>query len=438
MADNNTYTIFWFRRDLRLEDNHGLHKALRSGGPVIPLFIFDSDIIEELADKDPRLGLITRLILEIQQSLSETGSSMILKQGRPEEVWKDLINDFQVEKVIWNHDYEPYAIKRDEEIKNILQSKGIQVKTYKDQVIFEKGEILKQDGQPYTIYTPYSKRWMEKYQQLEPKPFPSQDFLSNFWKPEVIPEENAKLFDRFKSNVDLPGPEFSLDHLENYQEDRNFPARNATSGLSPYLRFGAIGIRGLMGALKESPLQFKREIIWREFFMQILYHFPHVVNRSFKKEYDNISWENREEDFNAWKEGRTGYPLVDAGMRELSSTGSMHNRVRMVTASFLVKHLLVDWRLGEAYFAEKLLDYDLAANNGNWQWAAGCGCDAAPYFRIFNPETQQEKFDPENSYIKKWIPEFGTEEYPKPIIDHKFARQRALQRFKSALNKANR
>lgn len=425
-------TVFWFRRDLRLADNHGLFKALNSSKKVLPIFIFDKEILSKLENKaDKRVDFIHQVLQVLNLYLEKKGRSIKIFHGEPLEVFQNIIREYAVESVCVNEDYEPAAIKRDFEIKEFLQKNNIELLSFKDQVHFHKNEILKSDKTPYTIFTPYSKQWLLKYQDQKPENFPSEKHLDNFVKVEKQTVSLAEIgFE--KTGYQFESPEINSEILKNYHETRNFPITK-TSEMSVHLRFGTISVRKL--AIEASKLNetYLKELIWREFFMQILYHFPKVVHESFKKKYDNIQWLFEEENLNKWQEGKTGYPIVDAGMRELNETGFMHNRVRMVCASFFTKHLLMDWRIGEAYFAEKLLDYDLSANNGNWQWSAGSGCDSAPYFRIFNPAEQQKKFDPESQYIKKWVKEFGTSDYPKPVVEHKFARERALETYKKGL-----
>ena len=426
-------SIFWFRRDLRLKDNHGLYQALESGKKVLPIFIFDEDILDLLENKyDKRVDFIVQALQTLNSFLKSKNKGIKIFKGKPLEIYKKLTENYEIEAVYSNEDYEPYAIKRDQEIADFLASKNINFHQFKDQVIFHKDEIVKADKKPYTVYTPYSKLWLNEFQKIDLQGFPSEKKLDILLE---IPFEELKIeYIGFqKTDLTFEVPEADLHIIKTYEETRNFPAVKGTTQLGVHLRFGTISVRKLAKIAKENNLTFLKELIWREFFMQILYHFPKVVNHSFKEKYDKISWENNEELFQKWCEGKTGYPIVDAGMCELNETGLMHNRVRMVCASFLTKHLLTDWRLGEAYFAEKLMDYDLSANNGNWQWSAGSGCDAAPYFRVFNPEEQQKKFDPNFIYIKKWVKEFGTSTYPKPIIEHKFARERALKRYKEGL-----
>ena len=427
-------SIFWFRRDLRLKDNHGLYQALESGKKVLPIFIFDEDILDLLENKsDKRVDFIVQALQTLNSFLKSKNKGIKIFKGKPLEIYKKLTENYEIEAVYSNEDYEPYAIKRDQEIADFLASKNINFHQFKDQVIFHKDEIVKADKKPYTVYTPYSKLWLNEFQKVDLQGFPSEKKLDNLLD---IPFEELKIEDIGFQKTDLAFevPEADLHIIKTYEETRNFPAVKGTTQLGVHLRFGTISVRKLAKIAKENNLTFLKELIWREFFMQILYHFPKVVNHSFKSKYDAIPWENNPEFLEKWKAGKTGFPIVDAGMRELNATGFMHNRVRMITASFLIKHLLTDWRIGEAYFAEKLMDYDLSANNGNWQWCASSGCDAAPYFRIFNPDEQQKKFDPDFKYIKKWIPEFGTKYYPKPIVEHKKAREKVLKVYKEALD----
>lgn len=424
--------IFWFRRDLRIDDNVGLNEALRSNDQVLPLFIFDPDILDPLEDlDDPRVTYMHRRLEILNEEIMLWESCLWVIHDRPINAFKQIIEKFSVGAVYTNNDYEPYAIKRDTEIRDLLKENGIGFFSYKDQVVFEKDEILKSDGHPYTVYTPYSRKWKL---MLSEKPIQCCKTLdkTHFFKCArvKIPSLDSLGFvraERVMKSIDL-----STEMLNRYEELRNIPAVDATSHLSVALRFGTISIREVVVKVKQYEC-FLNELIWREFFMQILYHYPNVVWKCFKSDYDRIEWVNNEMFFMRWCEGRTGFPIVDAGMRELNETGMMHNRVRMVTACFLTKHLLIDWRWGEAYFARKLMDYELSSNNGNWQWAAGTGSDAAPYFRIFNPEQQLRHFDSEEKYIRRWIPEYGTSEYPRPIIDLRESRIRALTVYKQAL-----
>ncbi|WP_298419822.1 deoxyribodipyrimidine photo-lyase [uncultured Kordia sp.] len=432
MKDN--YILFWHRRDLRIEDNIGLYNALLTGKKVIPLFIFDQNILDKLPKDDARVNFIHDELQNIHNTLSKLGSSLIVKHGKPIEVMKQLINTYNISAVYTNRDYEPYAIARDKEVDTFLSSQNIEFKTFKDQVIFERDEIVKADGKPYTIYTPYSKKWLANLTLNMYTSINCVDHYKNFAKITVdFPSLEAIRFTT--SSIKVIPHTMTKTIIDAYEETRNFPAIAGTSKLSPHLRFGTISVRKCaQEGLKSENNTFLKELIWREFFMQILWHFPKSVTHNFKSKYDGITWRNNENDFKAWCEGKTGYPIVDAGMRELNESGYMHNRVRMVTASFLCKHLLIDWKWGEAYFAKKLLDFDLAQNVGNWQWVAGTGCDSAPYFRIFNPTSQVQKFDKAHEYIKTWVPDYQELTYPTPIVDHKFARERCLTAYKHGIN----
>ncbi|MBE8728083.1 cryptochrome/photolyase family protein [Flavobacterium hungaricum] len=424
-------TFFWFRRDLRLDDNFGLFNALHSDFPVIPLFIFDEDILDNLPKNDARVNFIYDSLHKINEELQKKDSSLLIKKGKPIEVWKFLLEEYDIQKVFFNKDYEPFAIKRDLAVAALLKQNNIEALYFKDHVIFEEKEITKADGLPYTVYTPYKNKWLEKYHLLGIEEYELEPLFSNFAKITFnFPELSEIGFERSSIKV-LP---HNLSQISNYKETRDFPALDSTSYLSPHLRFGTVSIRKLVNWADRKNQTFLSELIWREFFIQILFSFPKVVHHNFKSNYDGIQWRNNEDDFKRWCEGKTGYPMVDAGMRQLNETGYMHNRVRMVVASFLCKHLLINWQWGEAYFAEKLLDFELASNVGNWQWAAGTGCDAAPYFRVFNPEIQQKKFDEKGQYIRKWIPEFDFG-YSEPMIDHAFARDRAIATYKAGIIK---
>jgi len=420
--------IFWFRRDLRLEDNAGLHHALKSGCRVLPVFIFDTEILDFLPDKsDKRVDYIQQALNDLDKELKTYKSGLKTYYGAPLDIFKKLTDEFEIDTVFCNRDYEPQAIKRDKQVANFLQEAGVRFSDFKDQVIFEKNEILKSDQSPYTIFTPYSKKWKENLKSVEEYKLDLNNFVQLEAASEILSLEDIGFK---KTDINFIKPSLDRKIIDSYQQYRDFPALDYTTHLGVALRFGTISIRKCVNfALKHSET-WLNELIWREFFMQILFHFPYVVTHCFKKKYESINWRNSEEEFKAWCEGKTGYPIVDAGMRELNETGFMHNRVRMIVASFLTKHLLIDWRWGEAYFAQKLLDYDLSANNGNWQWAAGCGCDAAPYFRIFNPEEQTKKFDKNLTYIKKWLADYNQ---PEPLVQHKFARERALETYKKAL-----
>ena len=425
--------VFWFRRDLRIEDNHGFYQVLNSGWPVLPLFIFDAEILSKLEDKsDKRVQFIHNVCLDLSEKFHEFDSSLKIKYGKPMDVWRELIEEYDIKIVYTNNDYEPYAIDRDKEIQEFLTSKSISFHSFKDQVIFEKSEVVKADGLPYTVFTPYSKVWKAKLASHPIQTYPSESLLNNLYKfrSHFLSLEEMGFYqvdlNLLKKNKDLD------DIIKNYHLTRNIPSnQEGTTRLSVHLRFGTVSARRLVLQAVNSNETWLNELIWREFFMQILYHFPKVVHQSFKEKYDKIPWRNNQKEFEQWCQGKTGYPIVDAGMRELNVTGFMHNRVRMIVASFLTKHLLIDWRWGEAYFAKKLLDYELSANNGNWQWAAGTGCDAAPYFRVFNPSEQARKFDSEALYINRWLsPQDLT---IPPIVEHSFARNRALSAYKMAL-----
>ena len=427
---NTEVSVFWFRRDLRIDDNIGLMQALNGAFPVIPLFIFDDEILDSLSRNDARVSFIHSCLEKINLQLNSKGSSLLVQKGNFKEVWKELISEYNIKDVYFNKDYEPYAIARDEELTQILNSKSIATYKFKDQVIFEENDILKADGKPYTVYTPYKNKWLQLFEVTPLKKIANEEkSFDNLYKLEAaFPTLDSIGFSKSDQQVQP----YSLDNLSEYEINRDYPATNGTSFLSPHLRFGTISIRKLVEKVKSINQVFLSELIWREFFMQILFHFPAVVTNNFKRKYDGIEWRNNPAEFKRWCEGNTGYPLVDAGMRELNETGYMHNRVRMVTASFLCKHLLIDWKLGEAYFAEKLLDYELSSNNGNWQWAAGTGCDAAPYFRVFNPTLQLKKFDKDLEYTRKWLPEFDFG-YSEPMVDHAFARERCLRIYKEGL-----
>lgn len=425
-------TIFWFRRDLRLEDNSGLFEALSASDEVLPIFIFDKNILADLPKDDARVTFICRLLEDMQTELKKHKKSLAVFHDEPDTIFKKLIKEHKITAVYTNHDYEPYARKRDEAIHQLLKDNGIVFETFKDQVIFEKSEVLKDDGSPYVVYTPYMKPWKETLKKNPIKQHHSEDKLQNLAShsyPFLRLEDIG-----FKESDIQPEPfDVSKKLIENYQDTRNFPAIEGTSHLSSYLRFGAVSIREMVKkALDSKNDTFLNELIWREFFMQILWHYPETVTKSFRPKYDNIKWRNNQKEFKAWCEGKTGYAMVDAGMRQLNTTGYMHNRVRLVVSSFLCKHLLIDWRWGEAYFAEKLLDYEQSSNVGNWQWAAGSGVDAAPYFRIFNPIEQAKKFDKDLEYIKHFVPEYQELTY-QPIVDHKQARERALKVYKEAV-----
>jgi len=435
---NSKITLFWHRRDLRLHDNAGLYHALKSGHKVLPVFIFDTEILDKLTDKrDRRVEFIHQAILEMQDQLASMGSTMIVKYGKPVDIWQQLMEKYNVAEVYTNHDYEPYGQTRDRQIGALLNGAGVAFYTYKDQCIFEKDEVLSGAGTPYTVFTPYSRKWKEKLNDFFLKSYDTASYFQNFLQASLLPTVSLYEMGFEAAGQPFPKKEVRDELVKNYSENRDFPAMAGTSRVGVHLRFGTVSVRELAHQVKDLNQTFLNELIWRDFYMQILWHFPHVgAGAAFRPAYDQIEWRNDEDQFAKWCAGRTGYPIVDAGMRELNATGFMHNRVRMVVASFLTKHLLIDWRWGEAYFAQKLLDFDFSANNGGWQWASGSGTDAAPYFRIFNPTTQTQKFDPQLVYIKKWIPEINSFDYPRPIVEHAFARDRCLKTYQKALKAA--
>jgi deoxyribodipyrimidine photo-lyase len=432
---NTPVSIHWFRRDLRLEDNASLYTALKSKHPVIPIFIFDREILDKLEDKkDARVQFIHRELEAIRKELKGYGSDMVVRYGKPIDVWKNLTDEYEIKEVYTNRDYEPYAVKRDGLVSEFLISKGISFTDVKDHVIFDRDEIVKDNGEPYVVYTPYSKKWLSKLTEKDLQSFDCAQHYDRFYQftSEAIPSLKDMGFKSFEFTY--PDREIDIDVVKKYATRRDIPSVAGTSRISMHLRFGTISIRKATRIALEHSKSWLNELIWRNFYQAIIWHYPHVAESAFRPKYDRIPWRNNQEEFQAWCDGKTGYPIVDAGMRELNATGFMHNRVRMIVASFLTKHLLIDWRWGEAYFAKKLLDFELASNNGGWQWASGSGCDAAPYFRVFNPELQSKKFDPENRYIKKWVPEFQESKYAREIVVHKMARERAINIYKSALS----
>lgn len=433
---SDTVSIFWFRRDLRLDDNIGFLQALKGDHPVLPIFIFDTEILDKLPKDDARVTFLHETLQKMRSQLQDDHkSSIAMYHGRPKAIFEQLIKEFQIKSVYTNHDYEPYAKERDEEIKELLSKNDIEFYTFKDQVIFEKDEVVKDDGDPYVVYTPYKNKWKSIFNEDNLKIHYTSQYLDNLIEHSRLPNLSLSDIGFETSSIKIPDYTVTPTLIQNYEKTRNFPAKeNGTSRLGPHLRFGTVSIRKMVKkAIAEENEVFWSELIWREFFMQILWHFPETVHNAFKPKYDRIEWRNNEEEFELWKSGKTGYALVDAGMRQLNATGYMHNRVRMLVASFLCKHLLIDWRWGEAYFAEKLLDYEMASNVGNWQWAAGSGVDAAPYFRIFNPMTQVDKFDKSKAYINQWVPELQESTYPEKMVDHKEARERCLKVYKEAV-----
>lgn len=434
MKKNTPISIFWFRRDLRLDDNRGLYEALLGEHRVLPIFIFDSEILEKLPHNDHRVSYIHHHVSLINNALKKNSSGISVYHGKPQEIFQQLLGQYDIQSVYTNHDYEPYATDRDQKIHKLLVSQDVEFHAFKDQVIFEKDEVVKDDGTPYVVYTPYMKRWRVRFN-------PAQDLVGystnfkNLYQSVDLPFLSLKELGFETSSIPLPVTDTALELIHNYGEQRDFPAVSGTSRVGTDLRFGTVSIRSLMKQTIQSDNDtFMKELIWREFFMQILWHFPHTAHQAFREKYDTVPWRDAAEDLQKWKDGQTGYPMVDAGMRELNATGYMHNRVRMVVASFLCKHLLIDWREGERYFAEKLFDYEQSSNVGNWQWAAGSGVDAAPYFRVFNPETQFKKFDKDGEYVRKWVPEYFGIGYVTPMVEHKFARERAIETYKTALD----
>lgn len=428
-------SIFWFRRDLRLEDNTGLFHAIKEGLPILPVFIFDSDILNDLDDRaDPRVGFIFDTLNDIQKKLAERDGSLLIKYGKPKEIYKELFEEFNINYVFTNRDYEPYAKQRDNVIEKLCKNYGAQFLSFKDHVIYESNEILTNSGTPYKVFTPYKNSWLEKYGNTKLTEY-SVDLKNAKWFKHGISSISSLSEIGFKkSEIEIPPCDFNSQIIKSYGKNRNFPTVDGTSRLGIHLRHGTISIRKAVKIGEEWSDTWLNELIWRDFYSMVLDSFPHVEEKAFKPQYDHINWRHDEEQFKAWCEGKTGYPIVDAGMRQLNQTWYMHNRVRMITASFLTKHLLIPWQWGERYFASKLLDYELASNNGGWQWAAGTGTDAQPYFRVFNPYSQADKFDKDKKYIKKWIPEFGTDQYTKEIVEHKFARQRAIDTYKESLS----
>ena len=428
-------SICWLRRDLRLEDNAALYHALNGPNPVLVLFIFDTTILDKLnARDDARVTFIYKVIERLGAELKKHGSSILVLNDTPEKAWQEVLKTYKVKNVYASHDYEPYARERDDSLSEFLSSESITFKTFKDQVIFEKDEVVKADGKPYTVFTPYFRQWEKKLNDFYKKAYPVEKYLSNLLQIEPLTIPTLKEMGFEESNQDFPSIHFEK-KLDEYEKRRDYPGDEATSRIGMHLRFGTVSIReAVREAMDQKADKWLSELVWRDFYTMILWHFPYVSKSCFKPAYDKIKWRNDEKEFEAWCNGKTGYPLVDAGMRQLNEIGFMHNRVRMVVASFLSKHLLIDWRWGETYFAEKLLDYEMASNVGGWQWACGCGNDAAPYFRVFNPELQAKRFDPKHVYINKWVPEIKQQKYVQPIVEHTFARERVLKVFKEALN----
>jgi len=436
MKASPNIAVFWFRRDLRLEDNAGFSAALRSGYPVLPLFIFDRDILDRLEDRDDaRVTFIRQVVAEMRAELEKAGGTLLAPYGKPVEVFEQIVREYPVAAVYTNHDYEVYAKDRDESIRQLLANRGIPFHTSKDQVIFERKEVLTGTGTVYTVFTPYAKKWKSQLNDADLVPHPCPLGPDKLYPASAPPVPSLEAMGFVPSALPLPGKDVSDDTLQQYAARRDYPAIEGTTRLGLHLRFGTVSVRRVVAKARQLSDTWLTELIWREFYMQILDNFPRVEKCACKPAYDHVPFRHDEEAFRRWCEGTTGYPIVDAGMRQLNATGFMHNRVRMIAASFLVKHLLIDWRWGEAYFGRKLLDYDLASNNGSWQWVAGTGCDAAPYFRVFSPSAQAQKFDRRTEYIRRWVPELGTPAYPPPMIEHEFARDRVIRTYKEALNR---
>jgi len=433
---NEPVNIFWFRRDLRLDDNCGLYKALSNTLKVLPVFIFDIDILNKLENKrDGRVHFIHSELQKLKTELEKKGSSLLVIHNTADEAFKIVEKTYSIKSVFVNSDYEPQGIERDERIKQFLNEKGIAFCSFKDMVIFEKNEVIKDDHTPYQVFTPYAKKWKERLRFYPISFYPSEQLLDNLYQMRPLSLPSLSDIGFKNSSLYFPEKTTDLENIKNYELYRDFPSLNGTSKVAVHLRFGTISIRKLVSRALDISEKYLTELIWREFYQTVLFHFPYVVNSAFKKEYNDIEWDNNEDFFYLWCKGETGFPIVDAGMRELNETGYMHNRVRMIVAGFLTKNLSIDWRWGEAYFAQKLLDFELASNNGGWQWAAGCGVDAAPYFRVFNPVLQAQKFDADNAYIKRWVPEYSSSGYVKPIVDYKTSKQRTIEKYKKALNK---
>jgi deoxyribodipyrimidine photo-lyase len=429
-------TAFWFRRDLRLDDNAGLFHALTEGQAVVPVFIFDRHILDPLPSHDARVEFLLHRLQALQAQLTQLGSTLVVRYGYPEQLWPELLGEFDLQAVYTNQDYEPYARKRDGELEHLLREQGVVFRRFRDQVIFEKDEVLTNGGKPYSVFSPYARKWRAQLDADRRRSYDTEAHFDGFFSHAALELPSLAQMGFAPTEIAIPTSEPNQEIIRHYEERRNFPAIEGTTRLGIHLRHGTISIRKLLRLAQSLSDTYVSELIWREFYMQILWNFPHVAEKPFRPEYEAIPWRDDEEAFEKWKAGQTGYPIVDAAMREIAATGYMHNRSRMIAASFLTKHLLINWQWGEAYFAEKLLDFELSSNNGGWQWAAGCGTDAAPYFRVFNPESQMKKFDPELKYVRRWVPEYGTPAYPRPIVEHKMARQRCLDTYKQALDQA--
>lgn len=410
--------IHWFRRDLRLEDNTALQQACNGDLPVQCVFVFDPEIIADLPPNDARISFIHTTLQSIDRRLRQQGSSLWVLHADVASAMEEILRVYDVQTVFANEDYEPYAIQRDQTVGELLRRSGADLKLFQDHVLFAKDAILKADGDPYTVFTPYKIKWLERLDHWN-APKEMDAFHFNESNHEAV---SLRQLGFIPSSIQVPP--VNKESISEYAINRDVLAKE-TSRLGPHLRFGTVSVRQAVEWGKNTP-SYLNELIWREFFIQIMYHFPSSMIHNFKRQFDSVQWRNDPEEFQRWCEGRTGIPLVDAGMHQLNTTGYMHNRVRMVVAGFLCKNLLIDWRWGEAYFAEKLLDYEMASNVGNWQWAAGTGCDAAPYFRVFNPIRQQERFDPHGEYVNRWL---GNSAFIQPLCDLKESRKRAIEEY---------
>lgn len=460
--------IHWFRRDLRISDNTALHSAAKRAETVIPLFIFENAFRTGPDVGAARLAFLLESVESLRKNLAELGHHLVIRCGKSEEILPQICREAGAQAVFANKRYEPYAQRRDERITAALMKAGYGFELFKDAVIWEEREILTKTGNPYTVFTPYSRAWKEKFIPAPMSRLTAAKHKAPALKSDPLPNSPDEAGYPLKQKIPTAGEHAALSRLRqfmagpvyDYSGKRNFPAVDGTSALSPHLRAGTIGIRTIIAALEKARAAapaakaascevFLNELIWREFYLQVLHNFPHVTKGAFRPEYDKLKWSDNKEHFAAWCEGRTGFPIVDAAMRCLNATGTMHNRLRMITAMFLTKDLLISWQWGERYFMQQLVDGDMAANNGGWQWSAGTGTDAAPYFRIFNPVSQGEKFDPEGAFIRQWIPELKSfpgeilhepwenplllakSKYPAPIVDHSVQREKCLAMFKA-------
>lgn len=428
--------LFWFRRDLRLKDNHGLFQALKSGRPVTCIYIFDTNRLSQLEKNDARITFIHNTLSDLKKELEEYGSTLDVRFGDPVKIFPHLIRVYNFRQVFANHDYDSYSTELDHKVRNLLMEHSIKFRSFKDHVIFEKNEIIDSKNEPYVTFDPYFKKWKKSITFNKVFNYKSEFYLKNLFNmsPIEFPTINQIGFE--KSKIEFNSPSLSLSTIKNYDKTKTFPGiKNGTSRIGIHLRYGTISVRECVNFALSHNDSWLTELIWRDFYNQILFHFPHIENSSFKKSYDKIKWENNEELFQKWCEGNTGYPLVDAGMRELKNTGYMHSQIRIIVSSFLCKNLRIDWRWGERYFSKHLLDFDLASNIGGWQGAAGSGVESTPYFQVSNPLKQTHSFDPQLTYIKKWVPEFKNPDYPKPIVDFIESREICFKMYKKAIIK---